>query len=167
MAKNYVIITTAKNEERNLPFLAESMIRQTIKPAAWFITDDGSDDRTPRIIEELTGKYPWIHGKRLEKSCISNIKEMDMHMVRLTKVSFDHSLDFCAKEEIEYEYIGKVDADMVLPSQYFEKIIEKFEQNQLLGVAGGHYIFATLSEGGNITPRRTPPAIFEDGPSGG
>ncbi len=82
MGKSYVIITPAKNEERNLPLLAESLIKQTIKPAAWFIFDDGSDDRTPEIIEELSSKFSWIHGKRLEKSQASTLREQIIPMYR-------------------------------------------------------------------------------------
>lgn len=167
MGKGYVIITPAKNEERYLPFLAESMVRQTVKPVAWFITDDGSDDGTPRIIEELASKFPWVHGRRLEKSQISNIRELAIHFVEMVKEAFDHAAHFCAQEGIEYECIGKVDADMVLPRDYFERVIEKFEQDPVLGVAGGHYVFGKLDERGNIIPKKTPSAILEDGPSGG
>lgn len=167
MGKSYIIITVAKNEERNLPLLAESMVKQTIKPAAWFIFDDGSDDRTPEIIAELENKFYWIHGKRLTKSQVSNIRELNSHFVWLTKMSFDYALDFCATGGIEYEYIGKVDADMVLPPDYFERIVERFEQNRRLGVAGGHYINAIPDGKGNMIRKRTPPALMEDGPSGG
>lgn len=167
MSRSYVIITPAKNEERNLPLMADSMLKQTIKPVAWFITDDGSDDGTPGVVEELVSKFPWIYGKRLEKSQITNIREQDIHFVKLVKEAFDHAVDSCTQKGIEYEYIGKVDADMVLPADYFEKIIEKFEQNPMLGIAGGHYRFAEFDEKGNITELRTPPAILDDGPSGG
>jgi len=167
MGKGYVIITHAKNEERNLPILAESMLKQTIKPAAWFVTDDGSDDRTPGIIEELASKFPWIDGKRLEKSHISNTKELDAHFIKLTVNIFNHAVDFCNREGIEYGYIGKVDADIVLPPDYFERVIEKFGQNPALGIAGGNYIFAELNERGDTTLRKTPRVILEDGPSGG
>lgn len=167
MGRNYIIITPAKNEEKNLPLMADSMLKQTIKPIAWFIIDDGSDDGTPGIIEELAGKFHWIHSKRLEKSQISNIKEQDIHFFELIKETFDYAADFCTREGLEYEYIGQVDADMILPADYFEKIIEKFEQHPMLGIAGGHYSYVMLDDKGNITQRKKPPSILDDGPSGG
>jgi glycosyltransferase involved in cell wall biosynthesis len=167
MGKSYVIITPAKNEEKHLPLLAESMVKQTIKPSAWFIIDDGSDDRTPGIILELESKFPWIHSKRLEKSEVSNTNELAMHFVKMVKEAFDYAVDFCSRSGIEYDYIGKIDADMILPSDYFEKLIEKFEQNSRLGIAGGHYIFVKFDEKGDMTRKRTPKALLEDGPSGG
>lgn len=167
MGRSYVIITPAKNEEIYLPFLAESMLKQTIQPTAWFIIDDGSDDGTPRIIDDLASKHPWIHGKRLEKGQTANIQEQDNHFVRLIKEAFDYVVDYYAGEGIEYEYIGQVDADMLLPPDYFEKVIEGFEQNPKLGIAGGHYTFVKLGEKGNIIQRKTPPCIADDNPSGG
>jgi len=167
MGKSYAIITPAKNEERNLPFLAESMLKQTIKPAVWLIVDDGSDDGTPGIIEELASKSPWIHSRRLEKSQISNIRELDAHFSQLIKGAFDHTVDLCARGGIEYEYIGQVDGDMILPPDYFDKIIDNFEQNPKLGIAGGHCIITKLDERGNIIQRSRPVVITDDGPHGG
>lgn len=43
----------------------------------------------------------------------------------------------CQSENIKYNYIGKIDADILLSPAYFEKLIEKFSKDQKLGVVSG------------------------------
>ena len=39
--------------------------------------------------------------------------------------------------EIDYEFIGNLDADMTFEKDYYELILKKFEENPKLGIAGG------------------------------
>jgi glycosyltransferase involved in cell wall biosynthesis len=48
----YVIVTTAKNEERYIEYTLESVCNQILKPEEWIIVDDGSKDKTPEIIKD-------------------------------------------------------------------------------------------------------------------
>ena len=50
MNKSYIVVTPARNEESNLLDVADSMIKQTIKPKLWLIVDDGSTDDTLSLI---------------------------------------------------------------------------------------------------------------------
>ncbi|MFC2044647.1 glycosyltransferase [Chloroflexota bacterium] len=43
----------------------------------------------------------------------------------------------CEDNNISYDFIGKVDADMLLSCNYFEALLAKFQYNPRLGVAGG------------------------------
>ena len=47
------ILIAARNEEKYLPKLSESIINQTVLPHIWIILDDNSTDRTSIIIKEL------------------------------------------------------------------------------------------------------------------
>lgn len=132
--KNYILVTPCKNEEESLPKLAESVINQTMKPKVWVIVDDGSTDRTPEILQELTAGQSWIKTIRLNEKP----RDLGIHVAHVYQTGFDHAINFCADKNIEYQYIGSVDADIILDSDYFESLINEFEINQDLGICSGH-----------------------------
>ena len=56
MNRRYIVVTPCRNEEKNLSNLVQSMTAQTIRPALWVIVDDGSTDKTGKIIDEVEKK---------------------------------------------------------------------------------------------------------------
>ena len=56
----YVLITSARNEEKFIERTIRSVVAQTSLPERWVIVDDGSTDRTAEIIESYLENYPWI-----------------------------------------------------------------------------------------------------------
>src|SRR5690349_2190805 len=56
----YLVITPAHNEETLLPNLIDSLAGQVIKPKRWILIDDGSEDRTPDIVDEAASQISWI-----------------------------------------------------------------------------------------------------------
>ena len=56
----YVLITPAKNEEAFIRKTLDSVVGQTVLPERWVIVDDGSTDRTARIVESYAKRHPWI-----------------------------------------------------------------------------------------------------------
>ena len=128
---NYILVTPAKNEERNLPILAKSVVQQTITPMLWVIVDDGSTDNTPKIIKKLERNFDWIHHKTLEKGR----RDLGKHFAEVLKEGFEYAIDECNKNGWEYDYLGKVDADIILPTKIFEKLIKKFKEYHKLGIA--------------------------------
>ncbi len=57
---SYVIVSPVRDEERYIEDTIRSVIRQTIRPIEWIIVDDGSKDRTGRIIDGYAAQYRWI-----------------------------------------------------------------------------------------------------------
>jgi len=55
--KTYGAITPARDEEKFLPGLIESMVAQTLRPIRWIIIDDGSTDSTPALLDEAASRY--------------------------------------------------------------------------------------------------------------
>jgi len=136
----YVLITPARNEEDALPNLAECIANQTIKPKAWVIIDDCSNDGTPEIAKSLSRNIPWIYYLRLNKNFLhrASTKDFELNFSTTVKVGFEHAISFCKKNNIDFDYIGKIDADMLFPNNYFERLMENFELMPQLGVAGGY-----------------------------
>lgn len=134
----YFVVTPLKNEEKNLPGLIKSIANQSIKPILWVMVDDGSEDSSFKIITEAKNLYPWIYCIKLDKS----ERDLGYHYSIVCAKGFEYAFNLCKKNNIEYEYIALVDADMILPQNYFEFIIDKFLQDPELGIAsGGTVIF--------------------------
>lgn len=131
---SYILITPTRNEEANLPRLAECITKQTILPKVWVIVDGGSIDNTLKIIEKLTEEFHWIYLKKQEK--LSNIGG-HINFALGVKEGYEYAKDICINKKIDYDYVGKVDADVLIPKDHFEKMIEKFEKDPQLGVASG------------------------------
>lgn len=130
---NYILVTPVKNEEKSLYNLIESVVSQSIKPVLWVIVDDGSTDETANIIKEAELKYDWINIIQLDES----IRNLGIHYADVCRTGFDFGVRYCKINNIQYEYIGLLDADMVLCTDYFNKLIKKFENNSKLCIASG------------------------------
>jgi glycosyltransferase involved in cell wall biosynthesis len=150
----YILITAAKNEEKSLPCLIESIANQSIRPKVWTIVDDGSTDSTSEIIREAVEKHDWIKSIQLGESIRSS-----KSYAYACKTGFDFGIAYSKKSSIQYEYIGLMDADMIPSTKFFEELIEEFERNPKLGIASGGVYY----NGGTLTHEKG----REDLPRGG
>ena len=131
--RQYILLTVAKDEEKNLPNLIQSVLTQTLKPLVWVIVDDGSTDDTPNILREIKKKYNWIQIIQLGK----NPRDVGKHYARICNIGFDLAIKYCETNNLQYDYIGIVDADMTFGTEFFDKLIREFEKNPKLGIASG------------------------------
>ncbi len=138
---NYVIITPAKNEAQHLPILAKCILNQSLLPNAWIIIDDGSTDDTIGIANKLAAEYPWIYYTRLDtpSKCIidKNASSFEFGFSRAVKKGFDYVQLLSNERPFAYDFLGKIDADLKVPPNFFESLLNKFQSNPKLGVCGG------------------------------
>lgn len=134
MNRRYIVVTSCRDEEKNLPNLVQSITAQTIRPALWVIVDDGSTDKTGEIIAEAEKRYEWIKGIHLKE----HKKYMGTHIAYVCNKGFEFATEYCNKEGISYDYIALVDADNILEEKYFEKLMEEFEKDEEWGIASGN-----------------------------
>ncbi len=124
--KKYVLITPARNEESYIEKTIQSVISQTVLPEKWVIVSDGSTDRTDEIVKKYAEKYKFIYLLRREADTSRNFG---------SKVyAFNEGYE--KMSAIEYDVIVNLDADITFEKDYFAFLLEKFEENQSLGVAG-------------------------------
>jgi glycosyltransferase involved in cell wall biosynthesis len=123
----YVLITPARNEEAFLADVIESVAAQTIKPVRWVIVDDCSTDRTAEIVQRYLPTCTFIR--------LLSLKGDEGRHFGKKAAAFNAGLQLI--QDVDYSYIGNVDADITLPSNYYERILREFELNPGLGVAGG------------------------------
>jgi biofilm PGA synthesis N-glycosyltransferase PgaC len=125
--KDYVLITSARNEEGYIEKTINAVIDQSILPKKWVIVDDGSYDRTAQIVLDYQKEHDFIHliirrasGRRKFGSKASALKLATKYL-----------------ENYRYRYIGNLDADISFDKYYYEEVISKFYGNDNLGIAGG------------------------------
>lgn len=133
MVLNYIIVTPSKNEEVSLPKLAESIKQQKVLPSLWLIIDDGSTDSSPQILSEMSSQYEWVHIRKLD----TLKRDLSFHYSTIVRNGIDEALKIMDNQSILVDFISLVDADIVLPPDYFESLFLKFEENPKLGVASG------------------------------
>jgi glycosyltransferase involved in cell wall biosynthesis len=122
------VITSARNESQYIGITINSMIKQSIKPDRWIIVDDGSTDDTFEIVKKASKNYSWI---TLIKNNSSEKRAPGANDVNAFNYAFGNLKD-------DYNYIVKLDADLEFDEYYFEKLIQQFEANDKLGIAGGY-----------------------------
>ncbi len=123
----YVLMTAAKNEQKYIERTIQSVIGQTVAPLRWVIASDGSTDRTDEIIQGYAQRFPFIVLVRRQETERRNFG---------SKVRALRAAAACL-EDIEYEFIGNLDADVSFEPEYYEKVLARFGEDPLLGIAGG------------------------------
>ncbi len=118
MDKKYIIITPVKNEEKYIRYTLDSVTTQTILPEEWIVVDDGSSDNTSLIVEEYISKFNWISLIRL------NTKEEQRMGGNKVVRAFNAGYKFIKNKD--WDFVVKLDGDLSLPDDYFEKIFSAF-----------------------------------------
>ena len=119
------------------PKLLESIINQTLRPNLWLIINDNSTDNSPEILRELEKENSWI---RVVTSKGTK-RDLSFHYAKVVNDGFSLILQKSSIEKISFEYMGLIDADMILENNFFEKIIDRFEKNPSLGIASGNAVY--------------------------
>ncbi|TMM58167.1 glycosyltransferase family 2 protein [Maribacter algarum] len=132
----YYIIIPAHNEEAFLADTLNSILRQSLRPQKVIVVNDNSSDGTETIINEFTTLSP-IFSKL-------NTASSEIHMPGSKVVNaFNKGL---AILDDNYDFMVKLDADIILPDNYFERIAYIFTGNPKVGIAGG-FIYEKDAEG--------------------
>ena len=123
-----LVIIPVFNEEKNLEKCINSFINQTHKLSQITIVDDGSTDSTPLIGQKLEKTHNNI--QLLEKRDSKPIASPGKKIIQ----AFNYGLNKSIKN---FDLIGKFDADIELPKNYFEQMVNIFSKNKNIGLASG------------------------------
>ena len=129
----YILITAAYNEEKYIRGTIESVINQKRPPEQWVIVNDGSTDETEKIIKEYLDDFKpltlvKINNKEKKES---NLGKVSRHVVACVKDALTHIT------VNDYQLIGILDSDITFGADYYDAIINKFSENNKLGLGGG------------------------------
>jgi poly-beta-1,6-N-acetyl-D-glucosamine synthase len=128
---DYALVTPARDDADRLAALAPTIVGQTARPAAWVIVDDGSSDDTARIASALAGEHDWIAlvstGRDHDGLSEGRREGRDLLALRLGIDALPAGV----------ELLTKLDADLTLPLDYFERLNAAFADDERLGMASG------------------------------
>lgn len=124
---NYYIIIPAHNEGQYLMDALQSVVTQTMPPKRVVVVNDNSSDNTEQIIDSFTAEH-----NRISKI---NTKSSTAHLPGSKVINaFNKGLE---QLDDDYDFIVKLDADIILPDSYFEKVAKIFSTDVKIGIAGG------------------------------
>jgi glycosyltransferase involved in cell wall biosynthesis len=127
---SYVLITPARNEEAYIEKTIQSVISQTVLPVKWIIVSDGSTDATDNIVKKYLPDNKWIE-----------LIRMNEHRDRSFAAKANcFNAGYQLLENIDYDIIGNLDADISFDNNYIEFLLNKFAEIHDLGVGGTPFI---------------------------
>jgi len=123
----YYIVIPAHNEADYIRLTLESIVTQTTLPKQVVVVNDNSTDDTIHIITEYIKKYPFI--------TLVNNQSGTTHLPGSKVIkAFNKGLDTL---DNHYDFIVKLDADIILPNNYFETLVRHFKYDNMIGMVGG------------------------------
>jgi len=131
-SRRYCLITPCRDEARFARRTLDSVIAQTVAPSLWVIVDDGSTDDTPSILAEYAARFPFI---RVVRRADRGDRKLGGGVVEAFNAGYE------TIDPSRFDYVCKLDLDLVLPPRYFELLMEKMEANPRLGVCSGKPYF--------------------------
>jgi len=125
----YVIVSPVRNEEKHLEATIQSVARQTVRPQRWVLVNDGSTDLTARILEQAASAHSWI----------STVCRPDRgYRAPGSGVIAAFYDGYERVQDTDWQFLVKLDGDLVLPDDYFERCLEEFRLDPNLGIGGGN-----------------------------
>ncbi|MCM0082862.1 glycosyltransferase family 2 protein [Geomonas sp. Red32] len=140
----YVVVTPVKDEASYIVETLESVCRQTLKPARWVVVDDGSRDETATLVRRYAARHDWIE-----------LVQMKKNATRFPGPPVVTAFNCGAQRlaSLDYDFIVKLDGDLRLSADYFERLAGRFLDDPTLGIASGVYL---EREGGGWSVIRMP-----------
>ena len=131
----YYLIIPAHNEADFIRLTLESLVSQTVLASKIVVVNDNSTDATAEIVSDFAKEYPFIS---LVNKTSDAIHLPGSKVIQAFHKGFETIDD-------DYDIIVKLDADLILPLNYFETIIHHFQSDDSVGMAGG---FAYIEKNG-------------------
>lgn len=128
--RRYALITPARNEAAHIGITIESVVRQTVRPLRWVICVNDSTDGTEAIARHHAQSHSFITVVVLKiggRRCFTN-----------KAVAVAEGLEMLAA--LTFDFVGVLDADILVDAHYFEQMLAKFDGQPRLGLAAGRHV---------------------------
>ncbi len=134
MDQRLLIVSPVRNEAAHLERVARALAAQSRQPDRWLLVDDGSTDGTFELAERLAAEIPFM--EVMQAPAAPPLADpRDRLASAAAPRTFNaglESLDWRA-----YTHISKLDGDIELPPEYWQRILAAFAAEPGLGMAGG------------------------------
>jgi biofilm PGA synthesis N-glycosyltransferase PgaC len=138
VSTNYVIVSPCRNEADFMLNTLDSVVAQSIKPSLWVVVDDGSTDSTPDILAEYADEYDFIR-------IVTRVNRGHRSVGPGVIEAFYEGLDTVDLQR--FDYVCKLDLDLIMPERYFETLMKRMEEEPRLGNCSGKPYFIDKSTG--------------------
>ncbi|MFN9503308.1 MAG: glycosyltransferase family 2 protein [Rubrivivax sp.] len=129
----YVLISPCRNEAEFMRQTLDSVVAQSIRPALWVIVDDGSSDATPQILAEYAAQHAWI---QIVTRADRGGRSVGPGVMQAFYAGYDTIVP------TDYEFLCKLDLDLLLPPRYFELLMERMRADPSIATCSGKaYIY--------------------------
>jgi glycosyltransferase involved in cell wall biosynthesis len=128
-----LLITPVRNEAQHIVRTARALEAQTRTPNLWLVVDDGSDDDTPTLLRALAREIPFMRVLTVPEGHTTS--GSDRLALAAEARAFNWALAHVPLAE--FTHLGKLDGDIELPREYYERLLVEFARDPELGIAGG------------------------------
>ena len=111
-------------------------------PNLLLFVDDNSSDNTCSIIKDYMQSFSWI---KLSTFKDEKADDFPMHFSRVRSFTVDTLIEVCRLENVEYDFVGILDADMHLENDFYAKMTDELNKDNQLGIVSA-MIFEPLDE---------------------
>lgn len=126
----YAVVIPAKNEQDSIEETLLSIVNQSLAPQICVVVDDGSTDRTPAIVKSLAERHEQV---RYHKNENRDSYKVGGHVVEV----FNIGKGLIDEQNISYDYIIKMDADLSFERDFMQRIFDKYGREDNLGIISG------------------------------
>lgn len=140
--RRYVLISPCRDEAAYMRRTLDSVSAQSVPPSLWVVVDDGSTDETPAILADYATRLPYLRVVRRNDRGGRSVGPgvIDAFYEGLDTVKLD-----------DFDYLCKLDLDLDLPKQYFERLMERMESDPRIGTTSGKPYFVDPKTGALVS----------------
>jgi poly-beta-1,6-N-acetyl-D-glucosamine synthase len=124
----YVIVSPIRDEAKFIDRTARSILGQSVRPCEWVIVDDGSTDGTAGIVDKYAAAHGWIHVVHRPNR---GFRQAGGGVVEAFNEGYN------AIRCRDWDFLVKLDGDLIFDEVYFERCLQRFEKAERLGIGGG------------------------------
>jgi glycosyltransferase involved in cell wall biosynthesis len=129
-----LIISPVRNEGAHIERVVRAVAAQELPPARWIVIDDGSDDETLQLLRKLEPGVPFM--TVVDGSSHQGDLGLRDRLARAAELrNFNRGLALAGWRA--YTHVMKLDGDVELPPDYLRRLMQRFDSNARLGLAGG------------------------------
>lgn len=130
MPQNYILLSSVKDEGAHLEKVLTAVLNQTVPPLRWYITNDGSTDRSTDILRDFAAANPIIRLTENPPREGRNWASKD----NIINANYKRA---CGLEKA-FDFVGQQDGDQApaIPD-FFERLLAEAARDEKIGVLGG------------------------------
>ena len=139
-----LIVSPVRNEAAHIERVVRAVVAQELPPARWIVVDDRSDDGTLEILRRLEAEVAFLTVIEGQPAPAGPVRD------RLARAAAPRTFNFglaAAGDWRAYTHVMKLDGDIEMAPGYLRELIERFEADPQLGLAGGVLDEPTLDGG--------------------